>query len=137
MFNQKKLIMLINLSNHPSSEWPEKQIIEAERFGGVIDLAFPSIDPMAETFQIEELAKSYEIKLRKLRAKEADFERFTVHLMGELTFCCALVKRLQKNDIKCVASTTTRKTFIQANGAKISHFEFVRFREYSNMNINT
>lgn len=127
--------MLINLSNHPSTTWPDNQLAATEKYGSVSDLAFPTVDPQAESCQIEELAAKYEIKLRKLRAK-GSFDQFAVHLMGELTFCCALVIRLQKYDIKCVASTTTRKTSIQANGAKISHFEFVRFREYSNMNIN-
>lgn len=128
--------MLINLSNHPYATWPENQLYAAEEFGGITDLTFPSVDPWAEPEQIDVLAQKYEIKLRKLRAKGGDFDRFAVHLMGELTFCCALVKKLQKNGIKCVASTTTRRTTVQANGAKISHFEFVRFREYSNMNID-
>lgn len=125
--------MLINLSNHPSSTWPDNQLAATEKYGGVADLAFPSIDPHAETWQIQELAERYEIKLRKLRAK-GSFDRFAVHLMGELTFCFALVVRLQKYGIVCVASTTTRITTNLTDGTKTSRFEFVRFREYPCLN---
>lgn len=122
--------MLINLSNHPSSDWPEKQLEAAKKYGHVVDLPFPAIDPEAETYNIEQLVEAFEIKVRELLA-ESSTGADAVHIMGELTFCFALVARLQKAGILCLASTTNRQAVDQPNGSKITRFEFVRFREYT------
>ncbi len=122
--------MLINLSNHPSSQWSEEQTKAARHnYGQLIDLPFPAIDPEAETYDIERLAEDYEIKVRQLLAAESS-GNFAVHIMGELTFCFALVARLQKAGIQCLASTTSRLAIDQPDGSKISRFGFVKFREY-------
>jgi len=121
--------MFINLSNHPSLEWPEPQLLAAEKYGQVADIPFPVIDPSAETYDIERLVETYEIKVRKLLASEST-GIFAVHIMGELTFCFALVARLQKAGIQCLASTTSRLAIDQPDGSKISRFGFVKFREY-------
>ena len=36
----------------------------------------------------------------------------------------------KQNDIKCIASTTERKSVEKEDGSKISVFRFVQFREY-------
>lgn len=116
--------MLLNLSNHPSTSWPEKQILEAEKhFGSLQDLTFPHIDPQADEEHIQELALSYLDRILALQPQ-------VVHLMGELTFTFALVKLLQSRGISCLASTTHRTTENLPDGTKISRFEFVRFRNY-------
>ncbi len=124
--------MLINISNHPSSSWGENQLKAANRYARVADLAFPHIDPEADTNDLFQLAKQYEEKIRKLLAAEST-GTFAVHIMGELTFCFALVARLQKAGISCLASTTQRKTIDNGNGSKTVLFDFVRFREYPNI----
>lgn len=121
--------MLINLSNHPSANWSENQLAEAAKYGQVFDLPFPAINPEAESAEILQLAQSFEAKVRHLLSDE-NAELNVVHLMGELTFCFALVVLLQKAGIICVASTTSRKTTDHSYGLKSSLFEFVRFREY-------
>ena len=121
--------MFINLSNHPSSDWPELQRKAAEAYGRLVDLPFPAVDPKAEPDEIELLAEQYEVKIRKLLAGESSGS-FAVHLMGELTFCFALVARLQKTGISCMASTTSRETKVNHDGTKNTRFGFVRFREY-------
>jgi hypothetical protein len=121
--------MLINLSNHPSADWPENQLEAASVYGMIKDLDFPAIDPNAETCDVVQLTELYEVKIRKLCAEDPD-SRFAVHLMGEMTFCFGLVSRLQKIGITCLASTTRRQTVNHPNGSKISKFAFVGFREY-------
>ena len=37
--------MLINLSNHPLSGWDTKQLEAATRYGKLIELPFPEVDP--------------------------------------------------------------------------------------------
>ena len=124
--------MLLNFSNHPSAEWSERQLKAAEKYGGVLDYPFPAIDPMAETYEIGQLAETHEIKLRKILANELQ-GLSAIHIMGELTFCHALVNRLQRVGITCLASTTVRETVNSADGSKTCRFGFVRFREYGRM----
>jgi hypothetical protein len=116
--------MLLNLSNHPSSSWPDKQLQEARKsYGTIEDLPFPQIDPEASEESIDKLAEQYLAKILDMQPK-------AVHLMGELTFTFALIRLLQSQGIICVASTTHRTSEVLDDGKKISKFEFVRFRTY-------
>lgn len=115
--------MLLNLSNHPSANWPHGQWNTAiEQFGSVQDLPFPQINPNANADEIEQLAEEYETKVRLLNPS-------AIHIMGEMTFTYKLVNRLKAIGISCIASTTERTTE-EENGTKTSVFKFVRFRSY-------
>lgn len=120
--------MLINLTNHPSSLWDERQLKAAELFGKCIDVPFPVIDPNAGREEIEALADRYMEQIIEL-AKEKD-TKTTVHLMGEMTFLYSLVNKLRDRGIKTVASTTERISIDLGNGTKKTEFTFVRFRDY-------
>ena len=121
--------MLINLSNHPLSTWSEKQIAQAEiLYGKIIDLDFPQIPPDSDKDLIVALAVDYREICSDIISSSID-KNNAVHLMGELTFTYALVSELKKHKIICVASTTDRNSY-DFNGAKISNFNFIRFREY-------
>jgi len=134
--------MLINLSNYSSSMWSEKQIKAANsQFGTIIDLPFPQINPEGANYEVDRLASEFAEKIleinfnHKMKRAETDDGVFssnslTVHIMGELTFCYAMIQKLQIAKIPCVASTTARNSEIDENGNKISVFEFVRFRKY-------
>jgi len=113
--------MLLNLSNHPSSNWTEPQLAAAG--GKVEDLAFPQVAPDGDETYIEQLANDYCNKIEAMPNIEA------VHIMGEMTFCYKLITKLKAHNIRCLASTTKRET-VEENGVKISKFNFVRFREY-------
>ena len=116
--------MLLNLSNHPSSAWSEKQMDFALKlYTNVEDLPFPKVDPDLNEIALDKLVKEYYHKILKIRPK-------AVHIMGELTFCVALIKKLQDAGISCLASTTHRRTQEISDGTKVSQFEFVRFRHY-------
>lgn len=116
----------LNLSNHPSSTWDEKQIEAAEKYGPIEDMEFPKVSPEASEEEIVALVDDY---AEKIIAKSEVYD-LTVHVMGEMTFTLGLVSRLKEQGIRCVASTTTRETIDKGNGVKESAFGFVRFREY-------
>jgi hypothetical protein len=125
--------MLINLSNHPSSNWSEEQLLAAEdEFSSIVDLPFPQIDPNATAEQVQTLAKQYFEKVRKLFANSGIVSLTTsaVHLMGELTFCHTLVNLLLHKNYRCVASTTERTVIEEKDGKKTVQFRFVQFRDY-------
>jgi len=117
--------MMLNFSNHPSSQWGEKQIKEANLiFGEIQDMSFPQIDPCFDEVALDKIVKEYfnEILLLKPEA---------VHIMGEMTFTFRLVKMLQKENIKCYASTTERIVKINSDLSKTVHFNFIQFRLYA------
>jgi len=127
--------MLINLSNHPSEKWGEKQKQTAiEEYGWIEDIPFPAINPAASEDEIAELADEYLQKcLNKFEqanipvAQQAHNE--AVHIQGEFTFVYRLVNLLKKEGIKCIASTTER-IVEEKDQKKVVSFQFVQFREY-------
>lgn len=118
--------MLINLSNHPSRYWGERQREAAHCYGDVIDISFPAIAPNASNDELQVLAQACAERIVSLD----EIENITVHIMGEMTFTYMVVAKLKELGIKCVASTTERKTTYSSDGTKQSVFSFVKFREY-------
>lgn len=122
--------MLINITNHPSNMWSENQINAAKKYGEIFDMPFPNIDATANEKQISKLADQYLQKILNISKEKS----ITVHLMGELTFTYALLKRLQQHGICCVASTSCRIVKKETSGHKEDvYFEFERFRIYESV----
>lgn len=116
--------MFINLTNHPSDSWSEEQLTAAHKYGKIIDIHFPNIEPTFTSSMINKLADE---TINTIMAIGKDI---TVHIMGEMTFTYAVVSRLKTIGITCLASTTERNTIITPDGKKISEFRFVQFRDY-------
>lgn len=118
--------LLINLSNHPSTGWGARQREAAEMYGEIEDMDFPAIPPVAGEREITDLAEEYVARIEE-RAETRDV---TVHIMGEMTFCYAVITRLQPLGIPCIASTTRRQVTETADGVKEVRFDFETFRKY-------
>lgn len=118
--------MLINLSNHPSEKWSAAQLDAAAQYGPCVDWPFPPINAQADEHAIEELATDYFNRLTILSLKNP----ITVHVMGELTFCFSLIKKLQTAGIPCIASCSERHVSEEENDSKMVYFKFERFRLY-------
>ena len=118
--------MLLNLSNHPSTNWSTEQMSLAhQQFGEVVDMPYPKIEPLLDTEGVIVLAKAYcETILHKNKT------HLTVHLMGEMSFCFALTKMLQQKGILVVCSTTDRTVLEEKDGKKTMLFRFQQFRPY-------
>lgn len=120
--------MLINISNHHSSHWSERQKQEAVKlYGEIVDIPFPDVDESGDEEYIAELSEEY---LYKVKEYESSDSVLVVHLMGEMTFTFSLVKLLQLRGITCVASTTKRLVKDVGKWKKEVLFEFERFRKY-------
>lgn len=118
--------LLINLSNHPSASWGARQREAAEMYGEIEDMTFLAIPPEAGETEIADLAEEYVARI----AERAETRDVTVHIMGEMTFCYAVITRLQPLGIPCIASTTRRQITEAADGVKEVHFDFETFRKY-------
>jgi len=123
--------MLINLSNHPSSNWTSEQLIAAQEYGKVIDLPFPNIDPFSGVEYIQSVCNDYLQEIYSIcRDGACPISKLTVHIMGEMTFTFTMVNVLKRQGITCVAATTERVTTME-NDVKTSTFRFVNFRKYN------
>ena len=115
--------MLLNLSNHPFTNWSELQKTNAiEQYHEVIDIPFPHIDPNWSSDEVLLLVDEYVSKVMLMPPA-------TLHVMGELTFVFYFVEQCKAIGIPCVASTTER-IVQERDGQKVSTFRFVKFRPY-------
>lgn len=119
--------MLINLTNHPYAKWDEKQRTAAAVYGECVDIPFPNVNPLMDEDNVSHMAEEYAKRIMQMAAAV----ELTVHVMGELTFCYALIRKLQQAGVRCVASCTERDVTIAEDGSKQVRFHFTRFREYN------
>lgn len=87
--------MLINLSNHPLSGWDTKQLEAATRYGKLIELPFPEVDPTKDEKYIQSICQNFQAKVEILFSKSCD-QFNAVHIMGEHNLTYALVEKLKK-----------------------------------------
>jgi hypothetical protein len=122
--------MLLNLSNHPSTRWSDKQKQTAiEKYGTIQDMPFPNVPPAAIPSEIKTMAADYVKQIRGL-AKAEENAPFAVHIMGEMTLVFRIISLLKRSKISCMASTSERKSIENSDGTKTMQFEFIQFREY-------
>ena len=119
--------MFINLSNHPQTSWCEEQKNAASKYGEIVDLPFPAIDPHWNSEQINEQVDLYEKKILGMPDP-------TVMLQGEFIFTYRLTCRLKARGIKVVAGCSERRVVEETgeHGELVSRhqFAFVKFAEY-------
>ena len=120
--------IFINLTNHPSNKWDEKQIEAAKQYGEIIDISFPDITAQADEKQIVKLAEQYFDYIR-------GYHCTAVMVQGEFTFTYHLVKMLEEAGIPALAACSERKVEEIVNSdysvSKKVDFHFVRFRKYT------
>ena len=119
--------MFINFSNHPYAQWSAEQTAAAQRYGTVVDLAFPAIDPAADEAALDSLAAVYADHILHLNPD-------AVLCQGEFTFVYRVVLRLEGAGTPVFAACSFRKsqetTSPDGSTLKQSVFVFTRFRRY-------
>jgi len=123
--------MLINLSNHPSAKWQEKQkSLALEKYGHIYDMNFPAVSPLFDKEEVQMLAKELLNKILFIfDTNRSDLDVNAVHIQGEFTLVFNLVTLLKSNGVKCIASTSVRDVE-EKSDKKIITFKFKKFREY-------
>jgi hypothetical protein len=115
--------MFMNITNHPSTGWPEEQTKAALALAdGILDIPFPNVPPAATLAEVEGMALDI--------AHQVPAGAVYALVQGEFTLAFELVRRLQARGIICLAATTERRVEVAPDGAKTSTFRFVQFREY-------
>ncbi len=118
--------MFINLSNHPSTNWSEKQLADARQYGDIVEYPFPDIPATEGEGYVASLSMEYAHEI----IERYDPSEDVVHIMGEMCFSFALVRLLRKSGFVCVASTSERIVKEDRTGHKEVFFNFIRFRQY-------
>ena len=120
--------LLINISNHPSNKWSEKQHKEARSYGNkVIDLPFPSLKKETTIEKRDKLKESLVEQVKEL-IDQGFFT--TVHIMGEMVFTYQVVSDLKAQGIPCIASFGERIVKETRPNEKEVVFDFQFFTEY-------
>ena len=120
--------MFINLSNHSSKNWSDKQIQEAQKYGRIVDIPFPAVNIDWDTNDYNNLADEYTEKVLRLD------ENITVMVQGEFALTYKIVSRLMSAGIRCLAAVTKREAVETVDNegcsVKTSVFKFEKFMEY-------
>ena len=139
--------MFINLSNHPSSNWPTEQKTEAEKlYGEVCDYPFPVVPVDFTSDDIEKKAESIVAEIVAIKKEAEDSclnsengntnlrnSKFGVMCQGEFTLTYTIVSLLQKAGIEVVSAVSeriVREEKVDEEIRKTAVFRFAGFREY-------
>jgi hypothetical protein len=122
-------MFLINITNHPFTEWGPLQREAALElgFGSVKDLTFPNVDPYCNEKDLVQLA------LNALESFES-MKGCAAVVQGEFTLTWTIISLFKRYNIPCFSATSERVVVetLQEDGTtkRESVFRFVRFREY-------
>lgn len=123
--------MLVNLTNHPSAFWADAQRAKArERWGDILDIPFPQVDPAWTTEELFSVAKA---TVSHVLTMSPD----AILCQGETGMTFALVQLFQLAKIPVYTATSARdveETRLEDGGTrKHSVFRFVQFRVYPDL----
>ena len=93
IFNRSEITMLINISNHASSKWNEKQLAAASEYGEIKDIPFPAIDPFGSSEYMDNLGQEYYNRI-------LEFADPVVMLQGEFVFTFRLANWQKRRELK-------------------------------------
>ena len=118
--------MFVNFTNHPSDKWDTDQKNAANAYGEIIDIPFPDVDPEYGEEDVRKLAGEC---VEKIMAVNPD----CVLCQGEFCLSYSVINAMKAAGIKVVAACSKRvavENVIDGKTVRVSHFQFVKFREY-------
>lgn len=112
----------VNFTNHPSSKWEKKQRDCAVKYGEIVDIPFPPVDPMADRNEIALMAETYVDKIM-------EYAPAAVLCQGEVCLAYRIITALKSKNVVVLAACSNRNTIDKGN-QKLVTFTFEQFREY-------
>lgn len=120
-------LVFVNCSNHPSNNWGEQQLEAARKYGEVVDVPFPAVDPDISNADLEKLAQRVLEQILSMQPQ-------AVMCQGEFTLTHLLVSRLMKEGIVVLSACSTRdvveKVSEDGKVEKLAVYDFSGFRTY-------
>lgn len=119
--------MFINCTNHPYEIWGSKQQEAAGKYGDVVEIRFPAIEPEWDAERLRELVDEYAERIESLNPD-------AVLVAGEFLFAFMLVDRLLTDGVNVVCSRSRRVTTEvkkeDGTNEKKAIFDFEGFYKY-------
>ena len=112
----------VNLTNHPSKQWEEAELLAAQKYGTIVDIPFPDVDPDGNENYIARLAGEYIEKIISLHPR-------AVLCQGEFCLVYSIVSYLKQKKTT-VLSACSGRIVIEEKQRKQVIFRFRQFREY-------
>lgn len=119
--------MFVNVSNHSSKMWSAEQLAATSKYGEIVDVQFPNIEPQLSSLEVRDIALRYAQNIVKLIGDEVDGS--VIHLAGELSFCISFLSIIAPYGIGVVTSTSNRIVEVDNTGKIIKTFIFEKFRQ--------
>jgi len=120
-------MVFINFTNHPSSTWTSEQICAATKYGSIIDIQFPNVNPSVTELDIEKIGNNAVEKIESLKPT-------VVLCQGEFCLSYYVIKELQDRGILVLNACSERRVTKEVNAdsqtIKTSCYQFVKFRKY-------
>ena len=127
MNNNKYKNIFINHTNHSSDKWGAEQTEAAKKYGDILDIPFPNIDPHLDTEGVYDVVREHFDLIMDHRPQ-------AVLCQGEFVYVCKMAELLKEAGVKVLAATSERvvtETIDESgNDVKTVIFTFVRFREF-------
>ena len=114
--------LFLNFTNHPSEKWDSSQIKEAVKYGKIVDMPFPAVEPVLDKEGIQKIAEEYVEKICEMHPA-------AVLCQGEFSLTYQIVRMLQEEGVLVFAACSKRRV-VEQDGKKIVEFVFEKFREY-------
>lgn len=114
--------VFINFSNHPSARWSKEQTEAAGRYGQVVDIPFPAVEPKADEGAVRTLARRYVDRILA-------YCPAAVLCQGEFCLTFQVVSALKAQGVTVVAACSERIVTEHGDKKEVL-FQFEQFREY-------
>lgn len=114
--------IFVNFTNHPSYQWTDVQKKEAMKYGRIVDITFPKVDPAGNQEYIIHLAQDC---VRKIMESHPT----AVLCQGEFCLAYRVISELKKEGI-CVLAACSERIVTEKKNVKKVTFVFEQFREY-------
>lgn len=112
----------VNLTNHPSCFWNEKQLKAARQYGEIVDIPFPQVGAKCGEEEIEQMAELLVARVNEQKPR-------AVLCQGEFSLTYQIVKRLKEENVLVLTACSERRV-IEDGNKKLAIFQFEKFREY-------
>ncbi len=113
---------MINFTNHPSDRWEESQRKAALKYGEIVDIPFPAVNPQGDENYIVALAEHYFRQIMELHPQ-------AVLCQGEFCLAYQVISMLRKEETTVLAACSER-VVKEIGQKKEVVFTFWQFRKY-------
>jgi hypothetical protein len=128
--HKENKILVINVANHPSSTWSEKQRAYFGDDAVIVDIPHPAINPKCTADDLDVASFGFADWLVSLVNGKVDKTRVCFIIAGAQGFIFRVVGFLLMAGYNVFEATSERNTTLNPDGSKIVRFDFIDLRRF-------